>query len=534
MDRRQFPNSFRMVIDQGLDRNHLTAEQSYIHMDRVAAPENGSVIYPTNNVSRGGAHSASRWNSESRANEYPSSSFGMEAPHFQPAFSGPSYAFFPQSSAAGNLHMTPENNVGHAHANHYVRCNIRENEHGLPDSVPGSGRGPFKRKSPGISVACERGSTSRFYGAGSSSSSSELLQQKPNSIHQNIPFSHAGLPHYGSGSLHIASEHSSRNVRSRSSLDLELNPMQTHLSSYSSLQYQSTTHTANYHGSVDLTNMNADGTRQWNFNTPPPAAHGRVQTSGTNGLSHESNQLLVGGNGTGIAGSHSSRNLVSSLQYLLTPPIWGAREGHGIHSQRDIPTYRAGLSNSQLGHEANSTENGLQSLSETYSSRYSRPSARGWCNSHRSGRPRMAVERFQLISSVVDGRDRIGSENIMTMDHSSFYASSRTWFDQYRDMRLDVDNMSYEDLLALGEQMGNVSTGVSEDVISKCLIETMYSSNPNHEEGSCAICLEEYGSEEEVGSLKKCGHNYHASCIRNWLHMKNVCPICKTPALAQD
>ena len=32
MDRRQFPNSFRMVIDQGLDRNHLTAEQSYIHM----------------------------------------------------------------------------------------------------------------------------------------------------------------------------------------------------------------------------------------------------------------------------------------------------------------------------------------------------------------------------------------------------------------------------------------------------------------------------------------------------------------------
>ncbi|XP_057470968.1 ERAD-associated E3 ubiquitin-protein ligase HRD1-like [Actinidia eriantha] len=45
---------------------------------------------------------------------------------------------------------------------------------------------------------------------------------------------------------------------------------------------------------------------------------------------------------------------------------------------------------------------------------------------------------------------------------------------------------------------------------------------------------EEYGSEEEVGSLKKCGHNYHASCIRKWLHMKNVCPICKTPALAQD
>lgn len=32
----------------------------------------------------------------------------------------------------------------------------------------------------------------------------------------------------------------------------------------------------------------------------------------------------------------------------------------------------------------------------------------------------------------------------MMMDRSSLYASSRNLFDQYGDMRLDIDNMGYE------------------------------------------------------------------------------------------
>ncbi|XP_028089750.1 E3 ubiquitin-protein ligase MBR2-like isoform X1 [Camellia sinensis] len=541
MEHRHFPNSFRTEMEQGHDRNHLTSEQPYIHMGRAVAPENGSLVYPMDNMLRGGVHCASPWNSESRANEYPSSSFSMEVSHFQPAFSGPSYVPFPQPSAAGNLYLTPENNSGHAHSNYNDRCNIHENEHGLLDSVTGSVRVPFKRKSPGISVACERGSTSRFYGAGSSSSSSELPQEKPTSNHQNIPFGQIGLPHYGGGSLSISGEDSLRNVRSRSRLDLEANPMQTHLPSYSSHHYNSTTHPSNYHGATDLTNMNSDGTtQQWNFNTLSHPAHGMIQTSaeGTNGLSNESNQLLVTGSGTQIGGCHSdtvsSRNLVSSSHYLHAPPIQGAREGRASHSQRSIPSYRAGPSYARSGHEAAPTENSLRSFSETYASGYSRPFSGGWRNSHRNGRPRIAIERFQSISSIVDSHDRIGSEDLMMMDHSSFYASSRNLLDQYRDMRLDIDNMSYEELLALGERMGNVSTGLSEDMISRCLTETLYSSDQDRGEGSCAICIEQYANEEEIGTMKNCGHEYHVRCIREWLLVKKVCPICKAPALTDS
>jgi len=44
------------------------------------------------------------------------------------------------------------------------------------------------------------------------------------------------------------------------------------------------------------------------------------------------------------------------------------------------------------------------------------------------------------------------------------------------------------------------------------------------------ISQDEYKNREEIGILQ-CGHEYHANCIRRWLHEKNICPICKSKAL---
>ena len=47
-----------------------------------------------------------------------------------------------------------------------------------------------------------------------------------------------------------------------------------------------------------------------------------------------------------------------------------------------------------------------------------------------------------------------------------------------------------QELLALGERIGIVNTGLPEDVFSKCLVETRcHSSDKAQEETSCAICL---------------------------------------------
>ncbi|KAF3781197.1 putative E3 ubiquitin-protein ligase [Nymphaea thermarum] len=89
------------------------------------------------------------------------------------------------------------------------------------------------------------------------------------------------------------------------------------------------------------------------------------------------------------------------------------------------------------------------------------------------------------------------------------------------------------ELLALEERIGNVSTGLSEETIIKCLKKRKYDSAANNEATEvepCCICQEEYVDEEDLGILE-CGHDFHTGCIMQWLVRKNLCPICKTTAL---
>ncbi|MQM06120.1 hypothetical protein Taro_038941 [Colocasia esculenta] len=109
-------------------------------------------------------------------------------------------------------------------------------------------------------------------------------------------------------------------------------------------------------------------------------------------------------------------------------------------------------------------------------------------------------------------------------------------YDRHRDWRLDVDNMTYEELLELGDKIGYVNTGLREDEIFQCLRKTKHSifHGPPVEfsteaERVCSICQEEYKLNDEVGKLE-CGHCYHMYCIKQWLLHKNICPVCKTAA----
>ncbi|KAK7383149.1 hypothetical protein VNO78_28820 [Psophocarpus tetragonolobus] len=139
------------------------------------------------------------------------------------------------------------------------------------------------------------------------------------------------------------------------------------------------------------------------------------------------------------------------------------------------------------------------------------------------------------LRNVLGLRRRGGNlrfEDVMILDHSVFSGIADI-HDRHRDMRLDVDNMSYEELLALEERIGNVSTGLNEEIILKHLKKKKYSSGLGSQQVAepCCVCQEEYKDGDDIGSLD-CGHDYHSDCIKQWLMHKNLCPICKTTGLA--
>ncbi|KAI4299942.1 hypothetical protein L6164_033362 [Bauhinia variegata] len=92
--------------------------------------------------------------------------------------------------------------------------------------------------------------------------------------------------------------------------------------------------------------------------------------------------------------------------------------------------------------------------------------------------------------------------------------------------------LQLQELLALQEQIGDESTGLSEEDIMMhlkqenfvCITERI----PTNE--SCCICQEEYADGQNIGRLN-CDHKFHFSCIKEWLGLKNTCPLCKCTAL---
>uniref|UniRef100_A0A5B6YQC6 RING-type E3 ubiquitin transferase n=1 Tax=Davidia involucrata TaxID=16924 RepID=A0A5B6YQC6_DAVIN len=529
--RHLFNTSQMFEADNDQSWNHLHAEQPYVHLARAGSTENTSLVYPVENMSIDGVHYASHWNPAPRSNGY-SSSHNIEGTHYQPDALGPSRDPFLHPSAAGSFCMVPENYAHHASSSNYGGQTFPGVEGDFVDLTMGNGRGPYKRKSPGVPAVCERGSTSRYYNAGSStdlSMSSDIRQEKPNPDSHHMPWDCPTIgPSFRGNNLSIGGEGTLRNVRS-------------HLSSNPPLPSYTAGRPTDHSSSVELLGQSSNASMQeWNHIHMSPAAHGRIPVSDANVFSHETNHFIIGSSNPSssveIGGYHndyiSSRHPVpQNSQGTSTQSVRGVRSSY---TQRSGPAFRASSSNLHLGHAGTSDE-GLQSVTEMYSSRHPRPfSTIGWRNSDRSGRTRISSERYRSLSGDAGVRDRLAPEGLMIVERSALYGS-RSLSDQHGDMRLDIDNMSYEELLALGERIGNVNTGLSEDLMSKCLMESIYcSSDQFQEEGTCVICLEEYKNMDDVGTLKSCCHDFHVGCIRKWLSMKNLCPICKASAVVDD
>lgn len=149
------------------------------------------------------------------------------------------------------------------------------------------------------------------------------------------------------------------------------------------------------------------------------------------------------------------------------------------------------------------------------------------------GRSSMMSEELRHVLDLVRRGEGLRFEDVMLLDHSIFFNMADI-NDRHRDMRMDVDNMSYEELLALEERIGNVCTGLKEGTILKHLKQRKFKvtrpKDVETEPEPCSICREEYTKGDMLGTLD-CGHDFHRDCIKQWLALKNLCPICKTTGL---
>ncbi|XVF48179.1 hypothetical protein PTKIN_Ptkin03bG0169800 [Pterospermum kingtungense] len=118
---------------------------------------------------------------------------------------------------------------------------------------------------------------------------------------------------------------------------------------------------------------------------------------------------------------------------------------------------------------------------------------------------RDSIRRYNMdgIAEVLLALERIEQDEELTYEQllvleTSLFLNGLNFYDQHRDMRLDIDNMSYEELLALEERMGDVSTALSEEVLSKCLRKSFYDatssddanviSDSEKDDVKCSIC----------------------------------------------
>jgi len=88
---------------------------------------------------------------------------------------------------------------------------------------------------------------------------------------------------------------------------------------------------------------------------------------------------------------------------------------------------------------------------------------------------------------------------------------------------------TYEQLMRLGETIGEVSKGAAAEDIAA--LRTM-----SYDEASadstvilgeqCSICRMEYESDDTLRVLG-CGHAEHAECLDQWLAVNKACPLCQ-------
>lgn len=225
------------------------------------------------------------------------------------------------------------------------------------------------------------------------------------------------------------------------------------------------------------------------------------------------------------------RPIVSQTRARISDQGSGSRSSRTI-SQRSYPALSIGTSSTSSSHLSSEesplvhpTSRGRSAMiGENIRGAFTSGMSQGFSRSlgNRDGLRRFNIDGIAevlLALERIENDEELSFEQLLALE-TNLFPHGLNLYDQHRDMRLDIDNMSYEELLALEERMGNVSTALSEDALSECLTKSVYESTGSCVSGSgdsnevkCSVCQEEYVEGDRIAGLR-CDHGYHADCIQ--------------------
>mmetsp|Transcript_20539 Transcript_20539/g.63896 ORF Transcript_20539/g.63896 Transcript_20539/m.63896 type:complete len:198 (+) Transcript_20539:28-621(+) len=99
--------------------------------------------------------------------------------------------------------------------------------------------------------------------------------------------------------------------------------------------------------------------------------------------------------------------------------------------------------------------------------------------------------------------------------------------DPFAGDRMDIDAMTYEELLALQDTVGVVEVGVPAEMLSTFPLWRAKAASGLE----CAVCFDSADGNAVFRCLP-CRHRFHRDCIDPWLRSHKTCPVCKTDVTA--
>lgn len=144
----------------------------------------------------------------------------------------------------------------------------------------------------------------------------------------------------------------------------------------------------------------------------------------------------------------------------------------------------------------------------------------------------------QSVQFFCESRDQLSAEAVEALEAALHEEEVHHDGAGYHGIVEDEEgNLSYETMLQLGEQIGDVKTErwnmIAKQYIEKLPTETYglshVGTDADDSERKCLICQHEYLPHEKLRRLPMCKHCFHVECCDRWLSRTDLCPYCRTP-----